>query len=106
MVARFARRWWDGRNELLAVVFASLFAAGCASIPSLIPTASTPAPAPIVHSDDDDFSQLIAQMRADLNRYNARETASRPVAAAQSAKARDREFQERARALFSPLGNT
>jgi len=106
MVARFARRWWDGRNELLAVVFASLFAAGCASLPSLIPTTSTPAPAPIVHSDDDDFSQLIAQMRADLNRYNSRELASKPASpSAQTAKARDREFQERARALFAPLSN-
>src|SRR3954464_7376743 len=108
MVARFARRWWDGRNELLAVVFASLFAAGCASLPSLIPTTSTPAPAPIVHSEDDDFSQLIAQMRADLNRYTSREIARKPTIApnTQTAKARDREFSERARALFAPLSQT
>lgn len=108
MAARIARKWWDGRNELLAVVCTSLFATGCASIPSLIPTASTPAPAPIVRSDDDDFSQLIAQMRTDLNRYNAREIAQKPMLtpSTQTAKGRDREFSDRARALFAPLSQT
>jgi murein DD-endopeptidase MepM/ murein hydrolase activator NlpD len=63
------------------------------------------APPPIVHSDDDDFSQLIAQMRSDLNRYTSREIARKPTIAptTQTAKARDREFANRASALFAPL---
>jgi murein DD-endopeptidase MepM/ murein hydrolase activator NlpD len=107
MVARIARCGWDGRNELLAVVCLSLFATGCASIP-LLPASSTPAPAPIVHSDDDDYSELIAQMRADLNRHTSRETARKPTIApsTQTAKGRDREFSDRARALFAPLSQT
>jgi peptidoglycan LD-endopeptidase LytH len=108
MVTQFARKWWDGRHELLAIMSLSLFATGCASIPSILPVASTPAPAPIVRSDDDDFSQLIAQMRADLNRYTSREIARKPTItpSMQTAKARDREFSDRAHALFAPLSQT
>lgn len=105
MATQFARKWWDGRNELLAVVCACLFATGCASLPPLPLTSSAPAPAPIVHSEDDDFSQLIAQMRADLNRHTSREIARKPTMtpSMQTAKGRDREFSDRARALFAPL---
>lgn len=108
MVTQIARKWWDGRNELLAIVSVSLFATGCASLPAIVPISSTPAPAPIVHSDDDDFSQLIAQMRADLNRHTSREIARKPTIApqTQTARARDREFSDRARALFAPLSQT
>jgi len=108
MSTQIARKWRDGRNALLAIVSVSLFAAGCASLPSIIPVASTPAPAPIVRSDDDDFSQLIAQMRADLNRYTSREIARKPTItpSMQTAKGRDREFSDRAHALFAPLSQT
>src|SRR5581483_6113982 len=97
------RSGWDGRLAPVAIIFAFVLSS-CASLP-LIPALSTPAPAPIVHSDDDDFSELIAQMRADLNRYTSREIVRKPAIAPQmqSAKARDREFAERAQALFSPL---
>jgi len=103
MVTRNARRWMGGRLEPAAAL-CLLLVTGCASIP-LVPTLSTPAPAPIVHSDDDDFSELIAQMRTDLNRNTAREVARNPSngTTPQTAKARDREFAERARALFAPL---
>jgi peptidoglycan LD-endopeptidase LytH len=71
-------------------------------------TNTTVAPAPVTSqqlSDEDDFSQLIAQMRADLNRQNARETVRTPTvsAATTTTKARNQEFADRARALFSPL---
>ncbi|MCU1347264.1 MAG: family metallopeptidase, partial [Acidobacteria bacterium] len=57
-------------------------------------------------ADDDDFSQLMAQMRADLTRYNSREAERKPKAAPPqtATKAqRDREFADRAKALFAPL---
>ena len=62
-----------------------------------------------VLSDDDDFSDLIAQLRADLNRNNSRVVARAPVLTpvAPTAKARDKEFAARANTLFAPLtGNT
>jgi murein DD-endopeptidase MepM/ murein hydrolase activator NlpD len=57
-------------------------------------------------SEDDDWSQLKAQMRIDLNRYNSREIARTPMtspAAPATTQARDREFGVRAQALFAPL---
>jgi murein DD-endopeptidase MepM/ murein hydrolase activator NlpD len=86
-------------------VVSSLLLGGCASIP-FDQTAVQPAPTQtITQSDDDDWSQLIAQMRSDLNRYNSREIARKPTIApsATTAKARDKEFADRARALFAPL---
>lgn len=63
-------------------------------------------PAPM--SDDDDFSELIAQLRADLNRHNGRQIARTPAVTppAPSAKARDKEFAARAKALFTPLNES
>ncbi|MDQ6799635.1 MAG: M23 family metallopeptidase [Acidobacteriota bacterium] len=59
----------------------------------------------ITQSDDDDWDQLNAQLRADLNRYNSREIVRKPTIApnATNARARDKEFADRARALFAPL---
>jgi len=56
-------------------------------------------------SDDDDFADLIAQLRADLNRNNARQVARNPVltATAETKKARDQAFAAKAKALFDPL---
>jgi murein DD-endopeptidase MepM/ murein hydrolase activator NlpD len=101
-----ARSVWDSRLGLLALTFVFL-AAGCAGV---LP-APAPAPAANDHltaSDDDDYSQLIAQLRSDLNRFNSREVARKPsiTAQTQTTKARDREFATRAQALFAPLSGS
>ena len=97
----YGRSGWVGRSGLLAVVLC-LPLGGCAT--------TTVAPVPQVAaapSDEDDFSQLIAQLRSDLNRHNKRVADSRPVIPApRSAQARDNEFAEKAKALFAPLSNT
>lgn len=56
-------------------------------------------------SDEDDWSHLVAQLRADLNRYNSREISRHPRIAptTTTARTRDREFADRAKALFAPL---
>jgi len=90
-------------------VFA-LTLSGCASLP--FSPAAKPEPAPTAAasllSDDDDWSQVVAQLRADLNRYNSREIVRKPTIApsTSSAQARNREFSERANALFTPLSGT
>jgi murein DD-endopeptidase MepM/ murein hydrolase activator NlpD len=58
-----------------------------------------------MQSEDEDFSQLIAQMRSDLNRYNGRQIERTPAltATAETKKERDSEFAARAKALFAPL---
>jgi murein DD-endopeptidase MepM/ murein hydrolase activator NlpD len=71
-------------------------------------TVAEPVSSPVL-SDDDDFSDLIAQLRADLNRNNSRQVARAPVLTpvAPTPKAREKEFAARADALFAPLtGNT
>jgi murein DD-endopeptidase MepM/ murein hydrolase activator NlpD len=77
---------------------------GCASV------ATNPTPEPAhnsssMSSEDDDWSQLKAQMRIDLNRYNSREVARTPLTmpAPASAQKRESEFGARAQALFAPL---
>lgn len=101
-----SRCGWGGRVKLLTG-FALLFASACAVVPQPV-TVPAPRAAAVATSDEDDYSQLIAQLRSDLNRYNAREVARHPAIAPekQSARARDREFAERARALFAPLSGT
>ncbi len=68
---------------------------------------ATPPPPP-PQSEDDDFSELIAQLRSDLNRHNARHVEKTPslTATAETKKERDREFANRAKALFAPLSGT
>jgi murein DD-endopeptidase MepM/ murein hydrolase activator NlpD len=101
--ARVARWWWV---QLLAAATA-LFTSGCASIP-FDQTASPSQPSQVTQSDDDDESQLIAQLRSDLNRYNNREIARKPALnpAAANAGVRDSQFADRARALFAPLSGS
>src|SRR6185295_9515846 len=102
------RSVWISRLGLLTVVLA-LFASGCASIlPSSTSVTASPAAKMVTASDDDDYSQLLAQLRSDLSRYNSREIAQKPSIAPQAAtaKARDREFANRANALFAPLSGT
>ena len=89
----------------MALLGCSFFLTACASLPFTAP--SVPGPQPIALSDEDDYSQLVAQLRSDLNRYASREIARTPTIApsAQTAKARDREFADRAKALFAPLSS-
>ena len=102
-----ARRWWVGTcGSVLAST--ALFLSGCASLPFAAPTSQAPAAASLPAADEDDWTQLNAQLRADLSRYTSREIVRKPTIApsATSAKARDREFAERAQALFAPLNGT
>ena len=39
----------------------------------------------VMQSEDDDFSQLVAQLRSDLNRYNKRESDRQPAATTKAA---------------------
>ena len=94
-----ARSGWVGRLALLSAV---LSLAACATT---TPAPATPEVPQTAVSDDDDFSQLIAQLRADLNRHNSREVARKPTItpSTTTAKERNKEFSERAKALFTPL---
>ena len=101
-----ARSGWAGRLVLPGLLFSLLSA--CATLPfNRTPSGPEPVEQKVTLSDEDDFGQLVAQMRADLNRYNSREVARKPsiTPSAQSAKARDKEFAERAKALFAPLSS-
>ena len=97
-----ARRWWVGAVGVLCGAF--VFSA-CASIP--IDRTAQHATKTVQASDEDDFADLNAQLRVDLNRYNSREIARKPTVAptATTARARDKEFADRARALFAPIGS-
>jgi murein DD-endopeptidase MepM/ murein hydrolase activator NlpD len=107
MVRERARSGWVGGSALLV---SCVLLASCASIPPIGRTVAPPAESSraALASDDDDYGQLIAQLRADLNRYNAREIVRKPtvVPQTQSARTRDREFAARAQALFAPLNGT
>jgi len=100
-----ARCVWVGAISVLSSLM--LFTlTGCASLASDQTAQAAPSvSAASLPSEDDDWSQLKAQMRIDLNRYNSREIARTPIATppAASAQSRDREFNQRAQALFAPL---
>ncbi len=103
-----ARCVWVGGPALLLT---SLFLTSCATLPGIGRTVAPPADSQkqaMLSADDDDYGQLIAQLRADLNRYNSREIDRKPsvVPQMQSAKTRDREFAARAQALFAPLNGS
>jgi murein DD-endopeptidase MepM/ murein hydrolase activator NlpD len=105
MDRKYSRSGWGGRLVLPGLLCCLLSA--CATIPfDRTPAGPQPVDQKVTLSDEDDFGQLVAQMRADLNRYNSREVARKPsmTPTTQSAKARDKEFADRARALFAPLG--
>ncbi|MDP9360499.1 MAG: M23 family metallopeptidase [Acidobacteriota bacterium] len=101
-----ARSGWAGTFGVLSGLMLCTLT-GCASFPSDQPAQ----PAASVSSatlpaDEDDWSQLKAQMRVDLNRYNSREMARTPAGpsgTAPTAQSRDREFAARASAMFAPL---
>ena len=70
-------------------------------------TTATVAAVPVPSSDDDDFSQLIAQLRSDLNRHNGRQlTRAASTTTVETRRERDSEFAARANALFSTLNGS
>jgi peptidoglycan LD-endopeptidase LytH len=105
MVREFARSGWVSAS---ALALSCTLLAGCASLPAIgrqVAPPAEPEKQGLLSADDDDYGQLVAQLRADLNRYNSREIVRKPtvVPETQSAKTRDREFAARAQALFAPL---
>jgi murein DD-endopeptidase MepM/ murein hydrolase activator NlpD len=105
MIPYRPRSGWVRTSSVLSGI-ALLALSGCASVATA--PAANPAPRSIsasLSSEDDDWSQLKAQMRIDLNRCNSRENARTPLTtpAAASAQSRDREFGARAQAMFAPL---
>ena len=105
MTTSISRAGWVGRLIALPVL---LFVLSACTTTATVVTAP-PAPA-VTLSDEDDYAELVAQLRADLTRYNSRQVgrtpASSTAATVESKKARDKEFAERARALFAPLSRT
>ena len=105
-----ARSGWVGTwGSVLAST--ALFLSGCATLPFVRtpePPQKTTALASLPSADDDDWAQLNAQLRADLSRYTSREVVRKPTIAptATTKVARDREFAERAQALFAPLNGS
>jgi murein DD-endopeptidase MepM/ murein hydrolase activator NlpD len=108
MVESSVRSGWVRGLRLLG---GSLLLSSCATIPGIRSVSSAPASATAVVSgaDEDDSSELTAQLRADLTRYNSKLAERQPrVATAAPLKPsskteRDRDFADRARALFAPL---
>lgn len=100
MESKSGRSGWVSRFSLL-VASSALLLSGCVTAATVAPVPTAAASA----SDEDDFSQLIAQLRSDLNRYNKRESDRQPggASAPKSARARDKEFALKAEALFAPL---
>lgn len=91
----------SGRGSTLLAVLATLvFLSACTTTTAVVAT-----PTPVRQSEDDDFSELIAQLSSDLNRFNGRQVEKKPAltARAETKKERDKEFASRANALFAPL---
>lgn len=103
MNASRVRCGWVSR--LTAVLGALFFLSACSTTTVVVATTPTPLSA---QSEDDDFSELIAQLRSDLNRHNGRQIEKTPAltAKAETKKERDKEFATRATALFAPLHGT
>jgi len=87
---------WVGRLMAVPVLLSLLTACSTTTV------VATP---PVPVSEDEDFSELIAQMRSDLTRRKSREVVQAPTttASVNTRKERDKEFAERAKALFAPL---
>jgi murein DD-endopeptidase MepM/ murein hydrolase activator NlpD len=100
-----ARCGWVGRLTALLGPLA-LFSLSACSTTTVVTVPATAPAAAVTASEDDDFSQLIAQLSADLTRNKSRDIAkagSTTTGSASNAKARDKEFANRAKALFAPL---
>lgn len=98
-----SRAGWGGR--LVALPFALFLLTACSTTTTGV--ATPPAPA-VSLEDDDDYAELVAQLRADLTRHNSRQVVRTPTTTAtvDTKKERDKEFAERAKALFAPLSRT
>src|SRR5947209_11354904 len=107
MPDRRGRCGWVGTSVTVLVSLFAFALSGCASLPFSAAAVPTPQPASAASlpSDDDDWSQLTAQLRADLNRYNSREVVRKPTIApsTNTTQQRNKEFADRANALFAPL---
>lgn len=101
-----ARNGWVGRIALLGST-CLLFLTSCIST-NVVVSATEPQAQQTATSDEDDFSQLIAQLQADLNRQKSREVVRTPTLTptTSTTKERNREFAQRAAALFAPLSGT
>ncbi len=102
MTSLRVRNGWVGR--LMALAASLLFLTACSTTTTVVAAPSAP-----TQSEDEDFSQLIAQLRSDLNRATARSgDRKKPVTTttADTKKERDKQFAARAQALFSPLNGT
>ncbi|HEX9985725.1 MAG TPA: M23 family metallopeptidase [Thermoanaerobaculia bacterium] len=97
---------WIGRFALLSSPF---FLTACMTTTTVVAPSAQPSSAAVTSpgsGEEDEFTELIAQLRADLNRYNSREADRTPKKADAKTSARsqrDKEFADRARALFAPL---
>jgi len=105
MQLRRARSGWVGTCGSVLAAFLFVVLSGCASIPFDHTAPAAPVAKQLPASDDDDWGQLNAQLRSDLNRYTSREVVRKPTSSptTTTAKARDKEFAARAQALFAPL---
>lgn len=99
------RSSWFSRALLLVVPLVLL--AACATAPVV---ARLPAGQQAMLSEDDDYAQLVAQLRTDLSRSAAREAArarqivpTKTPDTAAARRAHEAAFAARARALFAPL---
>ncbi|MEA2162778.1 MAG: peptidoglycan LD-endopeptidase LytH [Thermoanaerobaculia bacterium] len=104
MTLHHARSGWAGTFVVLSGLMFTLN--GCATAPAAQPMQTAPAVSRVtLPSDEDDWSQLRAQMRVDLSRYNTREIARTPTGPTPTATkvARDQEFAAKAREMFAPL---
>ena len=91
----FARSgWWVSRLGLFLAAL-SLCLTGCAT--NTRTSMVEPQPVSIAPSDEDDFSQLVAQLRTDLNRFNKRESERTSSSSARGS------INDKANALFTPL---
>src|SRR5260370_3756024 len=99
---RARKRWVCAFGVLGSAVFLT----ACVSMPFDRAAESASKPV-IIQSEDDGWDQLNAQVRSDLSRYNSREIVRKPTIgpSATTARARDKEFADRARALFAPLSS-
>jgi murein DD-endopeptidase MepM/ murein hydrolase activator NlpD len=91
--------WVRGVVALLGLFVLLSFCTACTTTATVVEAPT------VLPSDDDDFSEMIAQLRADLSRNTSREVARTPVLTptAPTPKARESEFTARAKALFAPL---
>lgn len=104
MVIDSVRKGWVSGLGLLSL---ALLFSSCATT-SATPVRTAPSSS-MSSSEEDEFSQVVAQLRADLGRCNAKEAERNPNISNRvtTGKAeRDQAFADRARALFAPLSGS